>query len=128
MDKKPRILLVDDEPDVLSMTKMRLDAGGYEVITAVDGLSGYKTAKSEALDLIILDIMLPGMDGYHICQLLKMDQKYRHIPVIILTARGQKEDQELAQRVGADCFMVKPYETLEFMGKIKELLGQMNKQ
>ena len=91
MDKKPKILLVDDEPDVLSMTKMRLASAGYEVITAEEGVMAYNMAKSEAPDLIILDVMLPGMDGYHICRLLKFDQKYRSIPIIMLTARGQKK-------------------------------------
>lgn len=122
MDKKPKILLVDDEPDVLSMTKMRLVSAGYEVITAEEGVMAYNMAKSEAPDLIILDVMLPGMDGYHICRLLKFDQKYRAIPIIMLTARGQKEDQELGAKVGADCYMVKPFEPKEFLDKIKELL------
>ena len=124
MDKKIRILLVDDEPDVLSMTKMRLEASGYEVITAIDGVSAYNTAKSAAIDLIILDLMLPGMDGYRVCGLLKLDQKYRHIPVIMLTARGQKEDREMGQAAGAEAYLVKPFEAKELLDKIQELLNK----
>ena len=124
MDKKFRILLVDDEPDILSMTRMRLEASGYEVITAIDGVSAYNTAKSEAIDLIILDLMLPGMDGYRVCGLLKLDQKYRHIPVIMLTARGQKEDKEMGQAAGAEAYMVKPFEAKELLDKIQELLKE----
>lgn len=121
--KKRRILVVDDELDVLSMVKMRLEASGYEVITCSDGNTGYAKAKSDSPDLIILDLMLPGMDGYQVCRLLKFDQKFKSIPIIMLTAKSQQEDKEWGEKVGANCYMTKPFEAKELLGKIKELLG-----
>lgn len=120
---KKKILIVDDEPDIVTMVQMRLEAGGYEVISACDGNSGYSKARSENPDLIILDVMLPGMDGYKICRLLKFDQKYKRIPIIMLTAKGGKEDQELSRQVGADLFLNKPPELKELLAKVNELLN-----
>lgn len=119
---KKKILAVDDEVDILSMLKMRLAATGYDVITADDGKIAYDKAKSELPDLIILDLMLPGMDGYQVCRLLKFDEKYRHIPIIMLTAKGQKEDKEWGEKVGANLYMTKPFDAKELLDKIKELL------
>lgn len=121
-EEKKKILLVDDEPDIVTILKMRLEANGYEVSVAVDGKIAYNMAKSTVQDLIILDLMLPGMDGHHVCRLLKFDEKYRNIPVIILTAKGQKEDQEIAKEVGADAFLTKPVDFKELLDKIKELI------
>ncbi len=118
-----RILVVDDEEDLVANLRMRLQATGYEVLVAADGNTAYEMAKTENPDLIVLDLTLPGMDGYQVCRLLKFDDKYKNIPVIMLTARTQKEDKEWGQKVGADCYMTKPYETKELLAKIKELLG-----
>lgn len=123
---KKKILVVDDEPDIVSMLKMRLEASGYEVITAVDGNTGYDKAKFDLPDLIILDLMLPGIDGYQVCRLLKFDEKYRRIPIIMLTAKSQKEDKEWGEKVGADFYLTKPFEAGEVLGKIKELLEKAN--
>lgn len=120
---KRRILLVDDELDILEMVKMRLEANKYEVITASDGNTAYEKARSEGIDLIILDLMLPGMDGYQVCRLLKFDQKYKHIPIIMLTARGQQEDKDWGAKVGADFYMTKPFDANALLNKIKELTG-----
>lgn len=119
-----KILVVDDEVDIQSMVKMRLEANGYAVITAQDGNSAYNLAKSEAPNLIILDLMLPGMDGYQVCRLLKYDEKYRHIPIIMLTARGQQEDKEWGAKAGADFYMTKPFEAKDLLNKINELIGK----
>jgi two-component system, OmpR family, alkaline phosphatase synthesis response regulator PhoP len=121
--EKKRILLVDDEEDIVSMLKMRLAAGGYEVIVASDGNDGYAKAKAERPDLMILDLMLPGMDGYQICRLLKFDQQYKNIPIVMLTAKSQKEDKEWGEKVGADLYFTKPFDAKELMDKIKTLLG-----
>ena len=120
---KKKILVVDDEADIVTMIQMRLEAGGYEVISASDGNSGYSRAKSENPDLIILDVMLPGMDGYKVCRLLKFDQKYKRIPIIMLTAKGGKEDQDLSRQVGAELFLNKPPELKELLAKVNELLN-----
>lgn len=121
---KKKILIIEDEIDILNMVKMRLEASGYEVIAAQDGNTGYSKAKSDNPDLIILDLMLPGIDGYQVCRLLKFDEKYRHIPIIMLTARSQQEDREWGQKVGADYYLTKPFESKELLDKIKELIGE----
>ena len=120
---KKKILVVDDEADIVTILQMRLEAGGYEVISASDGNNGYAKAKSENPDLIILDVMLPGMDGYKVCRLLKFDQKYKHIPIIMLTAKGGKDDQDLSRQVGANLFLNKPPELKELLAKVNELLN-----
>ena len=120
---KKKILVVDDEADIVTIIQMRLEAGGYEVISASDGNNGYAKARSENPDLIILDVMLPGMDGYKVCRLLKFDQKYKRIPIIMLTAKGGKDDQDISSQVGADLFLNKPPELKELLAKVNELLN-----
>ena len=124
-NKKNKILLVDDEPDVVSMTKMRLEASGYQVLTAFDRNSAYAMLTGEIPDLIILDLMVTGMDGYQFCQFVKTDAQLRHIPIIILTAKSQKEDTQSSASVGADYFLTKPVEVKELLPKIKELLEKI---
>jgi two-component system, OmpR family, alkaline phosphatase synthesis response regulator PhoP len=118
-----KILLVDDEVDIVSMIQLRLEASGYEVIVASDGNQAYSMAKSASPDLIILDLMLPGMDGYQVCRLLKFDQNYKNIPIIMLTAKSQQEDKDWGQKVGADAYLTKPFKQEELLSKMKELLG-----
>ena len=119
-----RILLVDDEPELVEMVKMRLEAGGYEVITAYDGQEALDKAHKENPDLMLLDLMLPKIDGYKVCRMLKFDERYKHILIIIFTARTQKSDEGMAKEVGSDAYVVKPFEPQVLMGKIKELLGE----
>lgn len=119
-----RILLVDDEPDFLDMVKTRLEASGYEVITAADGQQGLDKAKKEKPDLIILDLMLPKMDGYKVCGLLKKDTRYSGIPLIILTARAQGEDMKLGEELGADAYIIKPFDAAALLGKIEGFLKE----
>jgi len=119
-----KILMVDDEPEFLEMVKTRLEAGGYEVITASDGQQGLDKAKKEKPDLIILDLMLPKMDGYKVCGFLKKDMRYSKIPIIILSARAQGEDMKLGEELGADAYIIKPFDAPALLGKIKELLKE----
>ncbi|NQT94853.1 MAG: response regulator [Candidatus Omnitrophica bacterium] len=118
-----KILLVDDETDMVDIVKLRLEANGYEVITAYDGQEALDKAKTESPDLIILDLMLPKIDGYKVCRLLKFDQKYKSIPIIMFTARVQDEDKKMGEEVGADAYITKPFEPQVLLSKIKELLG-----
>jgi len=123
MDKK-RILIVDDEEDLRKMLRFRLEAVGYEVDEASDGQIGLDMARSNNPDLIILDLMLPKIDGFKICRMLKFDERYRHIPIIMFTARAQKEDEEIGKEMGADAYVVKPFEPEALLKKIKELVGR----
>jgi DNA-binding response OmpR family regulator len=119
---KKRILLVDDEAQLVEMVKLRLEANDYDVITAYDGQEGLDKARNERPDLIILDLMLPKVDGYKVCRMLKFDEKYKAIPIILFTARAQESDEKLGYEVGADAYIIKPFEPQVLMGKIKELI------
>lgn len=121
MDKK-RILVVDDEPDLVETLSFRLEASGYEVIKADDGQKGLDKARSEKPDLIILDLMLPKLDGYKVCRMLKFDEVYKNIPIILFTARAQEQDKKMGQDVGADGYITKPFEPQVLLAKIQELI------
>ncbi|MDO8536117.1 MAG: response regulator [Candidatus Omnitrophota bacterium] len=118
------ILIIDDEVQLVEMVKMRLEAAGYEVISAYDGQAGFDKAKKEKPDLIILDLMLPKMDGYKVCGLLKNDARYSKIPIIMFTARVQEEDMRLGKDLGAEAYVTKPFDPKILLSKIKELLGE----
>jgi DNA-binding response OmpR family regulator len=121
MDKK-KILIVDDEKEMVEMEAMRLAASGYEVLTAYDGESGLEIAHREKPDIILLDIMLPKMDGYLVCAKLKRDARYGKIPIILVTAVDQNYDVDLGKQVGADFYVMKPFEPKMLLAKIKELI------
>lgn len=121
MDKN-KILVVDDEFDMVEMLSIRLEASGYQVISAFDGQEGLNKARSEKPDLIILDLMLPKVDGYKVCRMLKFDEKYKQIPIILFSARAQEADVKLGQDVGADAYVTKPFEPDILLHKISELL------
>ena len=122
MPDKKRILVVDDERALVDMMTMRLEANNYEVLSAYDGREALEKAKKETPDLIILDLMLPKMDGYKVCGLLKKDFRYAKIPIIIFTAKAQEEDVKMGEEVGANAYITKPFEPQALLGKISELL------
>lgn len=117
-----KILIVDDEPNIILLVGTRLKANGYEVISASDGQAGLEKAQKESPDLIILDLMLPKMDGYKVCGFLKRDYRYAKIPVIMFTAKAQDEDKRLAEEMGADAYLVKPFKPEELLAQIQALL------
>jgi len=123
MNKK-RILVVEDEEDLRKMLKFRLEGLNYEVSEAGDGLEGLNKARTTKPDLIIMDLMLPKMDGYKVCGLLKPDARFSRIPIIMFTARAQEKDKEMAKEVGADAYITKPFEPEVLVGKIEELLAR----
>jgi DNA-binding response OmpR family regulator len=122
MENRARILVVEDERMIATMLKELLEANQYEVVLAKDGEEGLSKARSVQPDLILLDIMLPKLDGLRVCRLLKFDLKYRHIPVVMLTARAGESDRETSLQAGSDEFMVKPFEPQALLAKISELL------
>jgi len=119
-----KILVIDDEVQLVEMVQMRLEAAGYEVVTANDGQEGLEKAKSIEPDLILCDVMMPKMDGYKVCGLLKNDSRYSKIPLILFTARAQQDDQDVGDEVGADAYITKPFEPPVLLAKIEELLGK----
>ncbi|MCX5698451.1 MAG: response regulator [Candidatus Omnitrophica bacterium] len=118
------ILVVDDEPQLVDLVKMRLEANNYLVLTADDGQEALEKARQDKPDLIILDLMLPKMDGYKVCGLLKADARYNKIPIILFTARAQESDRKTGKDVGADAYITKPFEPQTLLGAIKELLRE----
>jgi len=117
-----KILVVDDEKQFLEMMTIRLESYGYEVITAVNGQEGLTKAKSESPDLILLDVMMPEIDGFEVCKLLKDDEQYSGIPIIICTAMAQTADIETSNKSGADAYVSKPFDHKILLSKIEELL------
>ena len=117
-----RVLVVDDEPDLIRVLEFGLKASGYTVEVASDGQEGLKKAREIKPDVILLDLMLPKLDGYKVCRLLKFDDRFKHIPIIILSARTQEGDQALALEMGANRFVTKPYDFAEILGYIETLL------
>lgn len=109
---------------MVEMVSMRLQANGYEVLSAADGQQALDKARSEKPDLIILDLMLPKMDGYKVCRMLKFDEKYRHIPIILFTARAQDSDRKVGKEVGADAYLTKPFEPKILLETIKGLIKE----
>ena len=116
-----RILLVDDEPQLVYLVASRLKASGYEVLTAGDGQTALEMAKKERPDLVVLDLMLPRMDGFKVCGLLKKDSRYASIPIILFSAKAQESDREMGMEAGADAYITKPFDPELLLGKIQEL-------
>ena len=119
-----RVLAVDDSPTILEMIKAILIAGGYEVITAADGAEALETARAEMPDLILLDVMLPKLDGYRVCRLLKFDQKYKGIPIIMLTAKTEEQSMATGIRTGANQYLTKPVEPERLLAAVAEELAR----
>ncbi len=119
---KPKILVVDDEPDALELIEFNLKAAGYDVVTAADGNEALKKARVVAPDLILLDLMLPEIDGLEVCKILRRDASTAAIPIIMLTAKAAEIDRILGLELGADDYVTKPFSPRELGLRIKNLL------
>ncbi len=119
---KKRILIIEDEPEIAMIMRMRLEANGYDAIEAHDGQEGLLQAKSCSPDLILLDLILPKMAGTQILEALKKDDRYKNIPVIIITGLAQEATNHQATIAKADAFFLKPYDSVELMAAISDLL------
>ncbi|MBI2608079.1 MAG: response regulator [Deltaproteobacteria bacterium] len=120
--KKIKVLLVDDEKDFREIMRPVLEVEGWEVIEASCGKEALEKVKQERPNIIILDVMMPTLDGFTICKELKTDEKYKNIPIILLTVKFGKADHERGIEVGADAYITKPFETDELIKQIKSLL------
>jgi CheY-like chemotaxis protein len=118
------ILIVEDEPKNMTLTRDLLKISGYETIEARDGKEGVEKAKSTKPNLILMDIMMPKMDGYAACTAIKADQSTRHIPVVMLTAVGYDLNKKLAKQMGADGYVTKPFSRQQLLDAITPLLGK----
>jgi len=121
INTKKKILLVEDDTNLRELVKARLENEGYQVVTAGDGFQAVLTARTGQLDLVILDLMLPKMDGYSVCQMLRSGGMAR-TPIIIFSARSSPEDIRRGLDMGANAYVTKPFDAPVLLGKIRELL------
>ncbi|MCA9401558.1 MAG: response regulator transcription factor [Candidatus Omnitrophica bacterium] len=119
---KPNILIVEDDPNISRLVKYNLELEGYVCCIAESGEQGLDLMKGQAFDLIILDVMLPLMDGFEICKRIKQDQRYKGIPVIMLTAKGEEIDRIVGLELGADDYIVKPFSPRELHLRVRAIL------
>lgn len=119
---KKKILIIEDYNNIVEILTMRLNAMGYEVISAKDGQEGLALARKEKPDLIVLDIMLPKLSGYKISRLLKFDSKYKDIPIIMLTSRETKRDEQIGLETGVDEYVYKSDRTGKLLRTIRHFL------
>ncbi len=119
MKMSKKVLLVEDEEMLINNLADKLRAEGYDVYTAMDGETGWNLARSDTFDLIVLDIMLPGLDGLSLCRMIRNDPKMLDVSIIILTARGTEVDKIVGLESGADDYMVKPFGLGEFLARVR---------
>lgn len=121
-----KVLVVDDEFEILDSLREDLERYGYTVLTASDGATALETARREAPQLILLDLMLPTLDGYRFLKLLKSDERYRKIPILVITARADAQDLTLAMECGADGCLVKPVKFEALLSRIRAIAGSVS--
>lgn len=123
----PRLLLIDDDPIISEMVTLNLEHAGYQVSQASDGIKGQALAIQLMPDMIILDLMLPRVDGFTVCQRLRRDERTKEIPVMMLTAMGQTQDKVEGFNAGADDYLTKPFELEEMLARVRALLRRTNR-
>jgi phosphate regulon transcriptional regulator PhoB len=117
-----KILIVDDEPDILELISYNLKKEGFHLSTALDGEDALTKVRTDPFDLIILDLMLPGIHGIELCRILRNNPKTAHVPIIMLTARGEESDKVHGLETGADDYMTKPFSPKELIARVKAIL------
>jgi len=122
MAQKKRILLIEDEEDIPALIKLQAELYGYKLHVEVDGINGYRAVEREIPDLVILDIMLPGQNGFDVCRKIKNNPQLKNIPVIILSAKGEELDVVLGLELGADDYVAKPFSPKILFSRVKAVL------
>lgn len=117
-----RVLIVDDEPNIVLALELLMKKEGYEVHTADDGEKAFHSVEEFRPDLVLLDIMMPKMDGYEVCQRIRSDASLKDVRIIMLTAKGREVEKEKGLALGVDSYITKPFSTREVVLKVKELL------
>lgn len=121
-----RVLIVDDDPEIMDWLSMDLQMSGFCTDSAIDGLSGLQKAQNGNYDIIILDVMMPNMDGFEVCKNLRKSAKTKDIPIVLLTAKGTIEDKVTGFSSGADDYLVKPFDIQELLVRMRALLRRTN--
>ena len=122
MSNKGTILVIDDEKDLIELVRYNLEKEGFDAIAASDGQAGLEIARGHKPDLIVLDLMMPGMDGLEVCRRLRGDERTRRIPVIMLTAKATEADRVVGLELGADDYVTKPFSPRELVARVKAIL------
>ncbi len=119
---KPTILVIDDEKDIVKLVQYNLEKEGYQVVTARTGEDGFETARTKLPALIVLDLMLPGIDGLEVCKLLRSEKTTKHIPIVMLTAKSSETDQIVGLELGATDYVAKPFSVKVLLARVKTIL------
>jgi DNA-binding response OmpR family regulator len=125
MMNEATVLVIDDEADLVELVRYNLDKEGFRVIAASDGESGLEVARRRTPDLIVLDLMMPGMDGLSVCRALRADERTSRIPLIMLTARAAETDRVVGLEMGADDYVTKPFSPRELVARVKAVLRRV---
>ena len=126
MDERKNVLIVDDEPHIVNLIKLSLNKDKYDVTGAYSGREALLHIEKNTPDLVVLDLMMPGVNGYELCKALRENSKTRNVPVLILSAKSQMNDKLHAIDVGADDYMTKPFDPMELVKRIKLNLNMSN--
>ena len=118
-----KILIVDDEPNILLSLDFLMKQAGFTVRTVADGKAALEAMAEECPDLLLLDVMMPRMTGHEVCQAIRENPNWKHVKIIMLTAKGREVDREKGLALGADDYITKPFATQEVVEKVKEMLG-----
>ena len=120
--KKPTLLIADDDPEILTMLSLRLGKKGYEVIEAADGIQTLRQAREKKPDLVILDVMMPGKNGWEVARELRADAELRNVGIVMLTAIGEKVNELTSPLYGADEYVDKPFDFADLESRLKKVL------
>ena len=124
MGPKKKVLMADDSKTALMMATTALKSSPYEVTTAVDGEDALQKALANPPDVVVLDVMMPKLDGFEVCRRLRASDATKHLPIIMLTTRGESQNRETGRSCGATEYLTKPLNMAEFLGKLKTHLGE----
>ncbi len=125
---KATLLLIEDDPDIVELLRYNLKREGFGVRVSGNGEEGLVEARRRAADLIVLDLMLPGMDGLEVCRMLKADPETRDVPVVMLTAKGEEADVVAGLELGADDYLTKPFSPREFVARVRAVLRRLSRE
>ena len=125
---KETVLLIEDEENIAELVRYNLEEEGFRVLTVLSGMEGLEKARKSKVDLILLDLMLPEIDGYEICKILKQNSKTHAIPIIMLTAKSEESDKILGLELGADDYVAKPFSPRELVARVKAVLRRMRQR
>ena len=118
-----RVLIADDEPNIVISLEFLMQREGYAVTVARDGVAALDAIRRERPDLVLLDVMMPGMSGFDVCQAVRADESFAAVKIVMLTAKGRDTDTAKGIALGADAYMTKPFSTKDLAARVRELLG-----